>query len=213
MAIERAEGVVLRVLPVTETSLVVTWLTREYGKIKTLAKGARRPKSPLRGKLDLFYEAEILFWRSSRSELHVLHDCFLENPHRKLRASLMSLTAASYACELVDAVTAVEDRPGQLYDLLAQVLGLLEQSAGVVPVVWFELQVLAAAGWRPDFTGATGVGKVLQSLAAASVTGMQRVRLSAAQIREAQDLLERFRGDHLGRVLQSHRLLSTKIQH
>jgi DNA repair protein RecO (recombination protein O) len=83
MDTERAEAIVLRVHPVTESSLIVTWFTRECGKLKTMAKGARRPKSPFRGKIDLFYYDEILFLRSKRSDLHLLHDCFLENPHQK----------------------------------------------------------------------------------------------------------------------------------
>ena len=70
METERAEAIVLRVQPVTESSLLVLWFTREFGKLKTLAKGARRPKSPMRGRLDLFYQDEISFLRSLRSDLH-----------------------------------------------------------------------------------------------------------------------------------------------
>src|SRR5213594_2368024 len=64
---ERATGLVLRVYPLTESSLIIHWLTQGQGRIATVAKGARRPKSPLRGKLDLFYLAEFLFARSRRS--------------------------------------------------------------------------------------------------------------------------------------------------
>src|SRR2546426_10257702 len=102
MHTERAAAIVLRVQPVTETSLIVTWFTREFGKLKTMAKGARRPKSPFRGKIDLFYRDEILFLHSRRSDLHLLQDCFLDNAHRKLRDTVEMLTAASYACELVE---------------------------------------------------------------------------------------------------------------
>src|SRR5213596_2198026 len=98
MHTERAAAIVLRVQPVTETSLLVTWFTREFGKLKTLAKGARRPKSPMRGRIDLFYENEIVFLRSKRSDLHLLHECFLENAHRGLRGNVPSLAAGPYAC-------------------------------------------------------------------------------------------------------------------
>src|SRR5258706_432091 len=54
---ERAQGIALRVYPLTETSLIIRWLTREIGRISTVAKGARRAKSPFRGKLDLFDRA------------------------------------------------------------------------------------------------------------------------------------------------------------
>jgi len=212
METERTEAIVLRAQPVTETSLLVTWFSREFGKLKTLAKGARRPKSPMRGKIDLFYEDEIVFLRSRRSDLHLLHDCFLENPHRKLRESVAGLTAASYACELVDVVTEVEDRHASIYVLLTQVLEMLEKSAGVVPLLWFELQVLAEAGWRPEFSGETGTGKVLRSVAAASATGVQRVKLTTAQARAAQVTLWRFRTAQVGRALRSEKMCFEKIQ-
>ena len=59
--IETATGVVLRTRLLTETSLIVLWLTPAFGRLATVAKGARRPKSPLRGKLDLFYLADFSF--------------------------------------------------------------------------------------------------------------------------------------------------------
>ena len=48
---ERAHGVILRIRPLTESSLIVQWLTPESGRLATVAKGARRPKSAFLGKL------------------------------------------------------------------------------------------------------------------------------------------------------------------
>jgi recombinational DNA repair protein (RecF pathway) len=53
--IETAAGLVMRTRPLTETSLIVHWLTPTLGRLATVAKGARRANSPFRGKLDLFY--------------------------------------------------------------------------------------------------------------------------------------------------------------
>ena len=194
METERAEAIVLRVQPVTESSLLVLWFTREFGKLKTLAKGARRPKSPMRGRIDLFYQTEISFLRSRRSDLHLLNECFLANPHPALRTSVPVLTAASHVCELVDAVTAVEDAHPDLFALLADMLTSLEKSVTPAQLIWFELQVLAATGWKPVFDGETGTAKVMRSLAGAS---------AAAATRAAQDFLEEFRQAHLGRPLRS----------
>ena len=203
MEIDHAEAVVLRVQPVTESSLLVLWFTREFGKLKTLAKGARRPKSPMRGRLDLFYENEITFLRSQRSDLHLLHECFLVNPHPALRANVPVLTAASYVCELVDALTVVEDPHPDLFSLLTEMLGSLETSTTPAQLIWFELQALAATGWKPAFAGETGTLKVLQSLAVATAAAARRVRLTPVQIAAAQDFLEEFRHANLGRPLRS----------
>jgi DNA repair protein RecO (recombination protein O) len=67
MTDERASGIILRTRPLTDTSLIVHWLTPELGRIATVAKGARKPKSSFYGKLDLFFEADLSFARSQRS--------------------------------------------------------------------------------------------------------------------------------------------------
>ena len=59
MNLERTTGLVLRTRPLTDTSLIVEWLTRDFGRIATAARGARRAKSAFRGQLDLFYLADL----------------------------------------------------------------------------------------------------------------------------------------------------------
>lgn len=211
MDTERAEGIVLRRQTVTESSLIVTWYTREFGKLKTLAKGARRIKGPFQGKIDLFYRDEIVFLHSKRSDLHLLHDCFLEDAHARLRQSVESLTAASYVCELVDLATEREDPNQGIYDLLAKILVALEGRRDGVLLIWFELRLLAAAGWKPNWEGKTGVGRVLQSVAGASLEGIGRVRLSAEQVVAGREALWQFWDMHLGRAPRTRGFLLGKI--
>ena len=201
MELERAEGIVLRTHPVTESSLIVTWFTREAGKLKTLAKGARRLKGPFRGKLDLFYHDEFLFLPSRRGDLHLLHECFLQNPHKRLRESVPALTAASYITELVELATEREDANARIFEALSAVLEVLERDRAVPAVLsWFEIQVLAAAGWAPRWEGRTGVSKLLASLSVASLAGARRVRLSAEQVSSVRSELWRRWDEHVGRA-------------
>jgi DNA repair protein RecO (recombination protein O) len=205
MEIERAEGIVLRCQPVTETSLIVTWFTREFGRLKTMAKGARRPKSPFRGKLDLFYRDELLFLRSRRSDLHLLHECYLEDPHMALREGIERLAAASYVCELVELSVAVEDPNAKVFDLMAVALEGLGGRGNEALTIWFELQLLAAAGWAPRWEDTGGTSRVLQSLASASWTVAQRVQLSPLQLAEARFVLGGFWESQVGRRPRSAR--------
>ncbi len=79
--IETATGIILRTRPLTETSLILHWLTPDFGRLATVAKGARRPKSPFAGRLDLFYAADFSFSRSRSSDLHNLREVnFARNP-------------------------------------------------------------------------------------------------------------------------------------
>jgi DNA repair protein RecO (recombination protein O) len=211
MDTERAEGIVLRRQPVTESSLIVTWYTREFGKLKTLAKGARRPKGPFQGKIDLFYCDEIVFLPSRRSDLHLLHDCFLEEPHARLRESVESLAAASYVCELVEMATEREDPNIRIHSLLRAILDALERQNNAVLLIWFEIQLLAAAGWAPKWEAATSANKVLRSLAKTSLKGVERIRLSAEQIIAGQQVVWGLWDAELGRRPRTRQFLGRKI--
>lgn len=203
METERADGIVLRRQPVTESSLIVTWYSREFGKLKTMAKGARRSKSPFQGKLDLFYEDELVFLRSQRSELHLLHDCYLVKPHVALRTSAIRLAAASYVCELVELATAVEDKNLAVFDLLTQMLTEVEQDSSEASRIWFELQLLSVTGWARRWDAHTGIDRVLRSLAGATLAGARRVRLNASQTAACRECLNRIWDAELGHALRS----------
>src|SRR6266436_1713579 len=97
-----ATGIVLRTRPLTETSLIVHWLTPDFGRIATVAKGARRHKSPFLGKLDLFYLADFSFSRSRSSDLHNLREVNLRETHGALREDIFRLRHAAYATAFIE---------------------------------------------------------------------------------------------------------------
>ena len=70
----KCQGIIIRKTPLTESSMIVTWCTIDHGVLKTVAKGARRPKSQFSGKLDLFFEGEFEIIRSKKSDLHTLKE-------------------------------------------------------------------------------------------------------------------------------------------
>src|ERR1051325_540311 len=119
---ERTTGMILRTRPLTETSLIVQWLTPDLGRIATIAKGARRPKSPFRGKLDLFYEADFSFGRSRKSELHNLREIVLHDTHAKLREDLGWIQQASYAAAFIEQTTETETPLPEIHGLMTSLV-------------------------------------------------------------------------------------------
>jgi DNA repair protein RecO (recombination protein O) len=201
---ETAMGLVLRTRPLTETSLIVHWLTPEVGRLATVAKGARRPKSPFRGKLDLFYLAEFSFARSRRSELHTLREVILRETHSPLRQDLAYLRQASYCAALVEQTTELDTPLPGIYELF---LGLLErlpkQSAQPQTLFAFELKLLAALGLSPDWTQrklSPGALAVAKALSANDWPLIERLNLSAGQTSELARFLHGFLIYHLGRI-------------
>jgi DNA repair protein RecO (recombination protein O) len=146
----KTTGIVLRHSPVTESSLIVTWLTRDFGKVRTIAKGARRTKSPFRGRVEPFHLDELVFLRSRRSDLHILHEVSILEPHRRLREDLKKLHTALYFCELADLATAPEHGEPRLFALLEAALAFLDANPPhPLLLCWFEINLLAALGFDP----------------------------------------------------------------
>ncbi|MDP9291888.1 MAG: DNA repair protein RecO, partial [Verrucomicrobiota bacterium] len=126
---EGTAAILLRRTRLSETSWIVTWLTRDCGKIKTVAKGARRPKSAFAGKLDLFFEAEIQFVRSKKSDLHILKELALSETFEGLRLSFPRLQLGSYFVALIELVTEPEHAAPELFELLVRALKYLSNGA------------------------------------------------------------------------------------
>lgn len=192
---ERATGLVLRTHPLTETSLIVHWLTREAGHLATVAKGARRPQSPFRGKLDLFFLADFCFARSRRSDLHPLRELQLRDTHPGLRRDYQLLAQAVYAAALLEKFIERETPVPELFDLLETFLRALPQSppSPRSAAAW-EVKLLAALGLGPDWNAgplSAGARAWLEHCLAAPWEQLPRLSFSAAQIQEANRFLLR----------------------
>lgn len=202
--IESATGVILRTRPLTETSLIVHWLTHDCGRIATVAKGARRPKSPFLGKLDLFYVANFSFTRSRHSDLHTLREIGLRQTHDALRRDLDYLRQASYCAALVEQATETETPLPNVYELMIGLLGTLPLQAPQPQSVFaFEIKLLADLGLQPDFTGShlsAGARSILQRLNQDDWESLARLRPTNAQVAELRQFLNGYLVYHLGRV-------------
>jgi DNA repair protein RecO (recombination protein O) len=201
---ETTSGVILRTRPLTETSLIIHWLTPDLGRVATVAKGARRPKSPFRGKLDLFYLADFSLSRSQRSELHNLREVILRETHSVLREELGYLQQASYCAALVEQATETDTPVPLVFDLMMGLLGHLPiRSPQPQTLFAFELKLLNELGLRPDLAKSKlnpGTKQLLQALTESDWPHISRLVLSAAQIKELNQFLHGFLIFHLGKI-------------
>jgi DNA repair protein RecO (recombination protein O) len=204
MTEERATGIVLRTYPLTETSLIVHWLTAELGRVSTVAKGARRPASPFRGKLDLFYHCEISFARSRRSDLHTLREVAVREMHEALRQDLGWLRQAAYGAALIEQATETETPLPGLFALYREFLQHLPQHPPEALTVFaFEMKVLAELGLTPNLAEArlsAGCRQILEKCLAVEMADLARLKLSPAQTAELRHFLHGFLVFHLGRI-------------
>jgi DNA repair protein RecO (recombination protein O) len=202
--IQSATGIILRTRPLTETSLIVNWLTPQFGRISTVAKGARRPKSPFIGKLDLFYEADFSFARSRRSELHTLREISLHDTHALLRQELGHLQQASYCARLIEQTTETETPLPEVHALFTGLLKYLPHQPPKPRTIFaFELKLLRILGLEPDVPETRlppDTKKLLAALTDSPWEKLGDLRATAAQARAIQQFLHGFLIFHLGKI-------------
>lgn len=154
-------AILLRKTRFSDTSLIVTWFTKDLGKIKTIAKGALRPKSRFAGTLDLFFDCEISIARSTRSELHTLREAMLNDPREGLRREYRSVALASYFVELIEITTEPEHPAPELYDLLLRAFAHLDvKPATQRALLHFERELARMMGIQhPELTPIVAIGR------------------------------------------------------
>ena len=111
---QSTQAIIIRLTRLTDTSLIVHWFTENHGLVKTVAKGARRPKSPFAGKLDLFFGGEIAVTQARRGDLHSLREISISDWREGVRRSYVSTLLAGYCCQLLEAAVEPEHPDQQL---------------------------------------------------------------------------------------------------
>jgi DNA repair protein RecO (recombination protein O) len=167
----RDSGIILHNLRHGDTSSIITLFTRTHGRIGLIAKGARRsPKGGTPLGLELFTEADFLYYYKPTRDLQLLKETDLTDAHLGLRDSLSGVTIGSAIIELLRRCLREDDPHPDLYDATREALQAMEARRAVtLPLLWkFELNLFRALGFdlqlgrcavtgnalKPPFTGA-----------------------------------------------------------
>src|SRR5438552_1839155 len=149
MASEKATALVLRTTDWSETSRIATLWTREFGKVRVLAKGGRRLKSNFESALDLLTVCSIVLLRKSSGGLDLLTEARVVKRFPQLRTDLAALYAGYYVAELLSDWTEEYDPHPILFDAARDTLrdlGAAGPQAGL-RLAAFELTLLHELGY------------------------------------------------------------------
>ena len=159
MAAEQSTAIVLRAIEFSETSLIVTLLTRDLGRISAIAKGARRPKGPFEGALDLLSVCRIVAIRKSSDTLDILTEAKLHRRFRGGEKSLDRVYAGYHVAEMLRLLTEDHDPSPDVYDLTIRTLDQIDGSGNVAStLLHFDIQLLRMLGHAPGTDRCTDCG-------------------------------------------------------
>jgi len=111
----KTRGIVLRTLPFKESSLFCSIFTERFGKLRLVAKGARRPKSKICGTLEPFTLSEVIFYKRESRDVYTLSDAVIIENFQGIRSSQSKFTACEAICEFIDKTTVLEEPNRQLF--------------------------------------------------------------------------------------------------
>lgn len=133
-----------------ESDKIVSFLTRDFGKIRGIAKGAKRSRKRFLNVLEPFTLVQLRFHQRSNSALAFVHACDWVYVFRDITRTLAKIAHASYLVEITDELTRDGDDSLSLFDHLLDGLRFLERNeASTEFLTAFELTLLRLAGFQP----------------------------------------------------------------
>ncbi|MFW5942691.1 MAG: DNA repair protein RecO [Chloroflexota bacterium] len=157
----RTEAIVLSRTDFGEADRLLTLFSREYGKVRAIAKGARKPQSRKTGHVELFMRTRFLI--AEGRNLDIVTQAEMVEAYAQLRDDLVRTTYASYIVELLDRFTVEEDRNSQLYDLLSEALRRFATTDNLLLAArYYELHLLSLVGYRPQLFQCVSCGEAIE---------------------------------------------------
>jgi DNA repair protein RecO (recombination protein O) len=160
MPLGTSAAVVIGSFPLGESDRAVTFFSREFGKVRGVARAARRLRSRFGGALELLTLGQLVFFDTGRSDLVRIDHFDVLRPFARVRGDLERLGQGAWIAECAARLTADRDPHAGLFGLLVRALGSLE--AGRPPrrvAVAFGVRCIEMLGHRLRVDGCVGCGR------------------------------------------------------
>jgi DNA repair protein RecO (recombination protein O) len=159
-----SESLVLRTYPLQEADLVVSFFTRDQGKLRGVAKRARRPKSSFGAGLERLSHVRMAYFQRETRELVSLDSCELIQSQFGLASDYRAGIALDYFAEVTDQLLPAAEPNEKFFRLLLAVLEALRRDTAAGPwcaVTYFSLWAARLSGWLPELHVCLGCGNLL----------------------------------------------------
>ncbi|MBN2415686.1 DNA repair protein RecO [bacterium] len=164
MAIIKTEAVVLKGWKLGETSKILLLYTKDHGRVKAVAKGARNPKSQFKGCLEPLSRIAVIYYDKPARDLQLLTKADLVTPHYHIIGDIAKTALGLATLELLNKAVAGEEPFPQVYDLLCSTLERLDRSEKFSEgIFWyFQNHFIELLGYRPNWSACLKCGASLR---------------------------------------------------
>ncbi|MBI1739433.1 MAG: DNA repair protein RecO [Candidatus Koribacter versatilis] len=161
MALKESEAIVLRTYPLRESDLLVTLFTRLEGKVKGVARAAKKSKRRFGGALEPLTYVRAFYDDRERQELVRLDSCEVIESPLATEISYPRAVALGHVAELLDELLPDREASDAVFRLALSVLQELRGPALWMPLTYFELWMTRLMGFLPEFSECVVCGRSL----------------------------------------------------
>jgi DNA repair protein RecO (recombination protein O) len=148
----KTTAIILNSLDYGESDRILSLYTGEFGKLKGIAKGARRSKKRFPNALEPFSLLHVIFSKRERDTLVLIENCDIINHHSGIRENLDKTLVSSYLLELTDKFTQEGKKDMALFQLLKNFLHIIDTGIHSEELIrFFEIRILKLSGYEPIF--------------------------------------------------------------
>jgi DNA repair protein RecO (recombination protein O) len=163
MSVLTSEAVVLRTWPVHEADLIVSFFTRDYGRVRGVAKSALKSRKRFGGALEPMTLARAWFAERPRQELVRLDQLEIVRSPLSSPVDAARMTVLSFFAELLDQALPDHDPQETIFRLLVSILDQTTVEQPWMPLTYFQLWMTRLMGLLPDIAHCTACGETLQA--------------------------------------------------
>ena len=163
MSVLTSEAVVLRTWPVHEADLIVSLLTRDFGRIRGVAKSALKSRKRFGGALEPMTLARAWFAERPRQDLVRLDQLEIVRSPLSAPVDHVRMAVLSFFAEVLDEALPEHDPQETVFRLLLAVLDLTTVEQAWMPLTYFSLWMTRLMGLLPDIGHCTACGEALQA--------------------------------------------------
>jgi DNA repair protein RecO (recombination protein O) len=163
MIVLTSEAVVLRTWPVHEADLIVSFFTRDYGRVRGVAKSAMKSRRRFGGALEPMTIARAWFAERPRQELVRLDQLEIVRSPLSTPVDHVRMAVLSFFAELLDEALPERDPQETVFRLLVSVLEQTTVEQPWMPLTYFQLWMTRLMGLLPDIAHCTACGEALHA--------------------------------------------------
>jgi len=161
MPLKQSEAIVLRTYPLHEADLLVTLFTRLEGKVKGVAKAAKKSRRRFAGALEPLTCVRVFWEDRERRELARIDSCEVLTSPLSSQVDYPRIVALGHVAEMLDEMLPEREANDAIYRLAISVLANLNSNAIWMPVTYFQLWLVRLMGFLPELSACIVCGRIL----------------------------------------------------